>query len=282
MATGKKNTPLILTANQNPYDLLFNDLVTINQEIHKVASELNYEVASHSYDSLTQFVFILNNNYKILSFNYEALDFLRESANMLKYKAFKKIVAPSSLEEWQSLIKNKLPLPKQSIRRMLTLQSKNKTLYFASCNLSRLAYKNQIVITSIVAIDPPQNLLNQEWKIKYAKDPHSKEVIIRLYEYIMNHLDLPLPPLKQIAKELASEEHILRTGFKSLFGSSIYNFYQMERLKKAELLIVQTEIPLKEIAFMCGFNSYFSFYKAFTKKYRFPPTNLLRFFKNKE
>jgi len=47
-------------------------------------------------------------------------------------------------------------------------------------------------------------------------------------------------------------------------------------LKKAYLLILQTDLPLKEVAFQCGFLAYLNFYKAFRKKYGFSPSEVAR------
>jgi transcriptional regulator GlxA family with amidase domain len=47
-------------------------------------------------------------------------------------------------------------------------------------------------------------------------------------------------------------------------------------LKRVRLLIEQTNIPLKQIAYMNGFNNYPNFSKAFKKKYGHSPNDLKR------
>jgi transcriptional regulator GlxA family with amidase domain len=77
-----------------------------------------------------------------------------------------------------------------------------------------------------------------------------------------------------------TNEFTLKENFRNILKTSIYQFYNDERLKKAYFLIQQTAIPLKEISFLCGFNDYTNFFKAFKKKYHYTPSDLNR--KNNE
>ena len=100
--------------------------------------------------------------------------------------------------------------------------------------------------------------------------------IQNVYEYIINNLEEPLPSSKKLSNMFGTNEFKLKNGFRNFFHTSIYQFYNDERLKKASQLIQTTDLPLKEIAFLCGFNSYLNFYKAFRKKYLISPSNVNR------
>ena len=73
-----------------------------------------------------------------------------------------------------------------------------------------------------------------------------------------------------------TNEFTLKDSFRKVLKTSIYQFYNDERLKKAHLLILQTAIPLKEIALISGFYNYTNFYKAFKKRFNYPPSELKR------
>ena len=92
----------------------------------------------------------------------------------------------------------------------------------------------------------------------------------------MAHLEEPLPTLKELSKLFGTNEFKLKDGFRHFFKTSIYKFYTEERLKQAHVLIQQTDFPLKEIAYMSGFNDYTNFSKAFKKQYHYPPSDLKR------
>jgi AraC-like DNA-binding protein len=101
-------------------------------------------------------------------------------------------------------------------------------------------------------------------------------IIQQVQDYILNNLEEPLPTTKELSKMFGTNAFTLKDNFRKLLKTSIYQFYNDERLKKAHFLIQQTAIPLKEISFLCGFNDYTNFFKAFKKKYQCIPSDLTR------
>lgn len=101
-------------------------------------------------------------------------------------------------------------------------------------------------------------------------------LIQKVQDYILNHLEVPLPSTKELSEMFDTNEFTLKESFRNLLQTSIYQYYNDERLKKAHILIQQTEIPLKQIAFLCGFNNYTNFFKAFKKKFSFSPSEVVR------
>lgn len=122
----------------------------------------------------------------------------------------------------------------------------------------------------------PHNFTNP---ILAGNDP-ATVIIQKVQDYILNNLEEPLPTTKELSKMFGTNEFTLKENFRNILKTSIYQFYNDERLKKAHFLIQQTAIPLKEISFLCGFNDYTNFFKAFKKKYHYTPSDLNR--KNNE
>lgn len=103
------------------------------------------------------------------------------------------------------------------------------------------------------------------------------EVLIqKVQEYILSHLDDDLPSSKELAQMFGTNEFTLKQNFRSLLKTSIYQYYNDERLKKARLLIEHTITPLTKIALLSGFNNYTNFYKAFRKKFNRSPSDIVR------
>jgi AraC-like DNA-binding protein len=98
----------------------------------------------------------------------------------------------------------------------------------------------------------------------------------KVYDYVLEHLDAPLPTLKELSRIFGTNENKLKSGFKHLFDTSIHQLYNKERLGKAHILIQYTSIPLKKVAFMCGFLSYPNFSKTFKKHFGFSTYELKR------
>jgi len=101
-------------------------------------------------------------------------------------------------------------------------------------------------------------------------------VVQKVQDYILNHLEEPFPTTKEIAAMFGTNEFTLKDHFRRFLKTSIYQFYNEERLKKAHQLILKTNLPLKEIAFTSGFNDYISFYKAFKKRFDYAPSAMPR------
>lgn len=97
-----------------------------------------------------------------------------------------------------------------------------------------------------------------------------------VYDYVLAHKDTSLPTLRELARIFGTNEFKLKVGFKYLFKTSIHKLHTNERLERAHLLIENTGLPLKEIAFRVGYNSYPSFSRAFKIKYRYTPNSILR------
>lgn len=120
------------------------------------------------------------------------------------------------------------------------------------------------------------NPYNNNPKTQLEADNSATILIQRVLDYIQNHLEEPLPSTKELSVMFGTNEFTLKDSFRKVLKTSIYQFYNDERLKKAHQLILLTNIPLKEIALISGFNNYTNFYKAFKKRFNYPPSELNR------
>ncbi|MNR04531.1 Regulatory protein PchR [compost metagenome] len=159
----------------------------------------------------------------------------------------------------------------------LTSDQKEVVSLFSS--ISKISNENRFIIHSILT-DSTESDNNSEDVNSAFRQPKTRRDDARLmqqvYDYILSNLENPLPSLKELSKIFGTNEHKLKEAFKYFFNTSIYQFYNDERLKRVHLLIEQTNMPLKSIAYMNGFNTYPNFSKAFKKKYGYSPTDLKR------
>ncbi len=100
-------------------------------------------------------------------------------------------------------------------------------------------------------------------------------IIQKVLDYIVNHLEDPLPTTKELSKMFGTNECTLKNNFRNVLHTSIYQLYTTLRLKRAHILIQQSSLSLKEIAFCCGFNNYVSFYLAFKKHFGYSPNKII-------
>lgn len=271
MATGNISYRMEETEN--------NELGNITKILNSLASKLKniildsgYINPHYTYQNLIQVTLILNTEFQIISFSPNLPIFLNFHEEELLKMKISDIVSKRSYPILELIKKEIKKDEKYQDTIQLLFKDNQDKLIPSFCTIYRLINSNNLFISSVTTI-----LKDITFEGSNATPRKSDAIIIQeLYEYIIKHLEEPLPTLKQLSKLFGTNEFKLKDGFRHFFNTSIYKFYNDERLKKAHLMIQQTSIPLKEIAYMCGFNDYTNFSKAFKKAYNYPPSDLKR------
>lgn len=250
-------------------------LNTIAEELHSVILNSGYVNPYYSYQNLVHVTLLLGNNFKIKSFSSDVPTFMKYTADNLFEMDFHELLATQSLYQWEQ-IKKQLELDNNfhtTLQLFFTTPSKQVIPSF--CTISRLMYSNKFIISTVTTVlqDTMVDLIGN-----YNCSPRESDAVIiqRVYEYILVNLEEPLPSAKELSIMFGTNEFKIKESFRHFFNTSIYQFYNEQRLKKAHLLIQQTSIPLNEIALMSGFTSYINFYKAFKKRFNYLPSKLKR------
>lgn len=276
MATGNLAFRIIKIDQDDEVGKMSEMLNKLAGEMHDILLQSSYVNPHYSYQNLVQTTFILDDNFLISNFNAHVLQALYYESEELFQVDFGKFIAPQSSSIWnQKKIEASLDDNYHSTVHLIFVTGNNKLLP-TFCTISRLRYSDKIIVNSITTI--LQELLSDpKYVIKINPEKQSEAIVMQnLYDYILNHLEQPLPTLKELAVLFDCNEYKLKLGFREFFKTSIYNFYHDERLKRAHLMILQTKIPLKEIAIMNGFNTYLNFYKAFKKRFKYAPSEVDR------
>lgn len=113
-------------------------------------------------------------------------------------------------------------------------------------------------------------------KGKVAVHGNSQDKILKkLYNarhLMLNNLDQNLS-IREISREMALNEYILKKEFKRVFGYSINEFYAKEKMSKAKELLKSTQRPIYEIAGEIGYKNATHFSAAFKRFYGSTPKN---------
>ncbi|HEV7443836.1 MAG TPA: AraC family transcriptional regulator [Steroidobacteraceae bacterium] len=80
------------------------------------------------------------------------------------------------------------------------------------------------------------------------------------------------PSLHALARQFGLNRNKLCGGFAQLFGASIYDFCRSLRLEKARRLLMETDIPIAQVAYATGFSSASAFSASFTREFRRSPS----------
>lgn len=89
------------------------------------------------------------------------------------------------------------------------------------------------------------------------------KTVIAVLNYIQQNYSQPITQ-KQIASEFYISETLLSDKFHDMFGMSVRHIISLSRVRHSEVLLINTDLPLLDIAMSVGFNSA----KVFTKAFR--------------
>lgn len=271
--------------NQIPLSNYDDEVETLALLINMVAEELKESVFHSgfvnpysSHRMVTSASFILDENYCIQNVNQAALDILGyDATEMLNrpIRSFLKYELGDMSEQERKAIEERLLLGE--IITLYFLTSK-KLMVSADCSISRLAEGRTTLLSFVTpyfqAIEHTAIPLDEKIYRYAGFRKTDARLMQRVYDYILVNLAKPLPSVKELASNFGTNDCKLKDGFKHFFHTTIYQFYTEERLKRAYIMIEQTDIPLKRIASMNGFNDYPNFSKSFKKRFEVSPKEL--------
>ncbi len=132
-----------------------------------------------------------------------------------------------------------------------------------------LAKVNELMALSIERI----LLSAKEPSIPIKLRPCDEAAIKLAHEIILKNL-AQVPSLKELCLMVGMNRNKLHYGFKYLFNMSLTQLVNEERLNSAYNLLVNSNLPLTDIAYEVGFRHQSSFSTRFKKKYGFSPKQL--------
>ena len=94
-------------------------------------------------------------------------------------------------------------------------------------------------------------------------------------EILLKRLESP-PSLHQLAREAGLNENKLKSGFRQLYGSSVFGYLRNHRLEKAREILEAGRMNVSETAFSVGYASLSHFSRAFRRRYGLNPKDYLQ------
>ncbi len=102
-----------------------------------------------------------------------------------------------------------------------------------------------------------------------------REKILDVQRIIVNQIDTPLT-IRELSRMVGMNECYLKKGFKAMFGKSIHEYRQYERIELAKSMLQQKNLSVNEVAFQLGFGSASHFSTSFKKIAGIKPCELLQ------
>lgn len=281
MARGNFNSRIPLSSHNDELETLVVLINMVAEEMKESIFHAGYVNPHTTYRFINQTTFILDCSFIIQSFNPDIMAVLGFSEVDMLHQPLELFISPESIDKL-AFVKEAL-LENSSFQTIVPLHflTKDALCVAADCSVFKLFGRPEINL-SFVSPLPQDSFTNIAFEIDndVEKQPESRKadalLIQKLYDYILAHLAEPLPSLKVFSRLFGTNESKLKDGFRHFFKTSIYQFYNEERLKRAHLMIQQTDIPLKNISVMNGFPDYPNFSKSFKRRFGYTPNAIQR------
>src|SRR5436190_5047337 len=109
---------------------------------------------------------------------------------------------------------------------------------------------------------------------KFLANEADREKIIKAREILIEHIGEPIT-IKELSRKVAINECYLKKGFKELFGTTVFDFYQSQRMEHAKYLLYEKGLSVTEVSMLLGYSSISHFSTAFKKHTGLKPCELL-------
>ena len=114
----------------------------------------------------------------------------------------------------------------------------------------------------------------ETFECKFLANEADREKIIKAREILIQHIGEPIT-IKALSRKVAINECYLKKGFKEIFGSTIFDFYQTQRMEHAKYLLYDKGLSVTEVSLLLGYSSISHFSTAFKKHTGIKPCELL-------
>jgi AraC-like DNA-binding protein len=119
-----------------------------------------------------------------------------------------------------------------------------------------------------------QNDTDERYGCRFLTQMEDREKIEKARSILLEQLDAPIT-IRDLARRVAMNECYLKKGFKAMFGTTIYDYFQKERMEKAKGLLYEKGLSVSEVAIMMGYSCISHFSTAFKKHTGLKPCELL-------
>ncbi|MDP4128739.1 MAG: AraC family transcriptional regulator [Bacteroidota bacterium] len=168
-----------------------------------------------------------------------------------------------------------------SFSKILSLCSRIRTLLEAVLNHTYTDSLDTIYInaqTQMLLLYSLECMLGEKeveaFQCKFLANEGDREKITMARKILLDHIGEPLT-IRELSRKVAINECYLKKGFKELFGTTIFDFYQSQRMEHARYLLYEKGLSVTEVSIMLGYSSISHFSTAFKKHTGLKPCELL-------
>src|SRR5665647_2800728 len=109
---------------------------------------------------------------------------------------------------------------------------------------------------------------------KFLANDADREKIALARKILLEHISEPLT-IKELSRKAAINECYLKKGFKEMYGTTIFDFFQSQRMEHAKYLLYEKGLSVTDVSALLGYSSISHFSTAFKKLTGLKPCELL-------
>lgn len=119
-----------------------------------------------------------------------------------------------------------------------------------------------------------ENKSEESFSCKFLSNETDREKMIRAREILLQRIGDPIT-IKELSRKVGTNECYLKKGFKEMFGTTVFEFYQGQRMEHAKYLLYEKGLTVTEVSVLLGYSSISHFSTAFKKHTGLKPCELL-------
>ena len=131
--------------------------------------------------------------------------------------------------------------------------------------------------TQMLLLYSMESLLGEPAEVftcKFLANEDDRKKILKARQILLEHISEPLT-IKELSRKAAINECYLKKGFKEMFGTTIFDFFQSQRMEHAKYLLYEKRLSVTDVSLLLGYSSISHFSTAFKKHTGLKPCELL-------
>ncbi len=152
----------------------------------------------------------------------------------------------------------------------------NPDIYYKSLDFTKKLTKGN---TNLYKISGDDSYITKTVNQLYQQNPsddlaraEQRFLVYQLIEYCVAKITSNLTYHRCIDK--SDNEFKIKKAYKEVYGETLFETIRQKRMQYASQLIASNKYTLNEIAYLCGYQNYPSFYKSFKKYFSFAPSEI--------
>jgi AraC-like DNA-binding protein len=141
-------------------------------------------------------------------------------------------------------------------------------------SFENIYFNAQTQMLLLFCFESVNGLPDQPFQCKFLFAETEREKILQARDILIAQIGEPLT-IRALSRKVAINECYLKKGFKELFGQTIFDFYQSQRMEHAKYLLYTLGLSVTAVSEKLGYSSISHFSTAFKKLTGIKPCELL-------